>query len=140
MGKVKAVLDTNILVSLLFKKSLAREFSEAMEKQEVELYSSEEIMRELARVLTYPKIEDLLKKAGVEKKKALEALTAKLNIVNPKVKIDVIKEDPADNRILECAVEADSKYIVSGNKHLLRLKKFKNIEILTAREFLERLG
>lgn len=140
MGKIKTVLDTNILVLLLFKKSLAREFSEVVEKQKVDFYSSEEILKELARVLTYPKIEEILKKAGVEKKTALEALTEKLKIVNPKVKINVIKEDPSDNRVLECAIESKSKYVVSGDKHLLKLKKFKDIEILTAREFLERLS
>jgi putative PIN family toxin of toxin-antitoxin system len=63
MGKIKAVLDTNILVSLLFKKGLAKEFSKLMEKGSVEFYSSEEILGELARVLTYPKIEEVFKKA-----------------------------------------------------------------------------
>jgi putative PIN family toxin of toxin-antitoxin system len=140
MGKVKAVLDTSILISLLFKKALAKEFSRLMEKESIEFYSSEEILRELARVLTYPKIEEVFKKAGINKATALESLVEILKIVNPKVKIDVIKRDSLDNKVLECALEAGPKYVVSGDKHLLELKKFRKIEILTAREFLEKMS
>jgi len=140
MGKIKAVLDTNILISLLFKKGLAKEFSRLMEERSVEFYSSEEILRELARVLTYPKIEEIFKKAGINKTTALESLVEILKIANPKVKIDIIKRDPLDNKVLECALEAGAKYVVSGDKHLLELKKFRKIEILTAREFLERMS
>ncbi|MGB9716999.1 MAG: putative toxin-antitoxin system toxin component, PIN family [Thermoproteota archaeon] len=140
MGKIKAVLDTNILVSLLFKKAIARKFSRLMEKEDVESYSSEEILRELARVLTYPKIEEIFRKAEIDKRTALESLIERLKIVNPKVKVDVIKRDPLDNKVLECAIEAGAKYIISGDKHLLKLKKFRKTEILTAREFFERMG
>lgn len=139
MGKIKAVLDTNVLVSILFKKTLAREFSEALEKQKVELYSSEKILKELARVLTYPKIESILKKSLIDKKKAMESVSERLKIVKPETRIELIKEDPADNKVLECAIKAKAEYIVSGDKHLLKLRKFKDIKIVTAREFLEKL-
>jgi putative PIN family toxin of toxin-antitoxin system len=139
MGKVKAVLDTNILIATLFKKTLTREFSEIIEKKKVELYSSEEILKEFARALTYPKIENMLKKSGIDKKIALESVVEKLKIVKPKIKIDLIKEDLADNKVLECGMEAKVNYIASGDKHLLKLGKFKNIEIITARKFLEKL-
>jgi len=137
MGKIKAVLDTNILVSLLFKKGLAKEFSKLMEKGSVEFYSSEEILGELARVLTYPKIEQVFKKAGINKTTALESIIEILKIVNPKVKVDAVKSDPLDNKVLECALEAGANYVVSGDRHLLELRRFRKIEILTAREFLE---
>ncbi|MGB9896244.1 MAG: putative toxin-antitoxin system toxin component, PIN family [Thermoproteota archaeon] len=140
MGKVKAVLDTNILISLLFKKALAKEISKVMKKKSIEFYSSEEILKELARVLTYPKIEEVLEKAGVNKKTALEALTEKLKIVNPKVKLNVIRRDPSDNKVLECALEAGAEYVITGDKHLLELKKFRKIEVVTMRKFLEKLS
>jgi len=47
----------------------------------------------------------------------------------PAVQLDVIKEDPADNRILECAVAAGSDYIVSGDKDLLRLGQYDGIRL-----------
>ncbi len=140
MGKIKAASDTNILILLLFKKGLAKEFSKLIEKGSVEFYSSEEILGELARVLTYPKIEEVFKKAGIDKTTALESLVEILKIVNPKVKIDAIKRDSIDNKVLECALEAGAKYVVSGDKHLLELKKFRKTEILSVREFLEKMS
>jgi predicted nucleic acid-binding protein len=51
--------------------------------------------------------------------------------------LNVIVKDPADDRILECAVEGEVDYLVSGNKHLLDLKEFRRIKIVTARQILE---
>jgi predicted nucleic acid-binding protein len=51
-----------------------------------------------------------------------------------------IVKDPADDRILECAVEGEVDYLVSGNKHLLDVKEFRGIKIVTARQILEILG
>jgi len=137
MGKIKAVLDTNILVSMLFRKTLAREFSNLVEERKVELYSSEAILEELARVITYPKVERIFEEVGIGKKSALEALSAMLKIVRPRMKINVIKEDLNDNKILECAIKAKAQYIVSGDKHLLNLGKFKGVKIVTARAFID---
>ena len=139
MGKIKAVLDTNVLISMLFKRTLAKELSKAIDEKNIELYSSEEILKELARILTYPKIENILKKVGIDKRVALESLIEKLKIVVPKVKVNVIKKDPSDNKILECTLKVKASYIVSGDEHLLELKEFKNVKILTPREFLEKL-
>ena len=50
--------------------------------------------------------------------------------------VDLIKEDPADNRILECAQTARSDYIVSGDKDLLRLRVFQDIPIVKIADFL----
>jgi putative PIN family toxin of toxin-antitoxin system len=58
------------------------------------------------------------------------------NHVSRTVTLGIIKEDPDDDRILECAAAADSGFIVSEDKDLLRLKKFGNSRILTIREFL----
>ena len=56
--------------------------------------------------------------------------------VTPAVQLDVVWEDPPDNRILECAVSAGSDYIVSGDKDLLRLGRYDAIRILTPSDFL----
>jgi predicted nucleic acid-binding protein len=47
---------------------------------------------------------------------------------------------PADDRILECAVEGEVDYLVSGNKHLLDVKEFQGIKIVTIKQILEILG
>ena len=67
-----------------------------------------------------------------------ELLSAICEIVEPKMRINIIKKDPDDDKILECDYEGKADLIVSGDKHLLQLKNFKGIEIVTAREFLDR--
>jgi uncharacterized protein len=57
--------------------------------------------------------------------------------VTPSVQLAVIKEDPDDNRILECAVSAGADYIVTGDKDLLRLGRYDAIAILTVADFLQ---
>lgn len=57
-------------------------------------------------------------------------------IVEPEITINLISQDPDDNRVLECAVTADCEFIISGDKHLLDLKEFGDIRILSPDEFL----
>jgi putative PIN family toxin of toxin-antitoxin system len=60
------------------------------------------------------------------------------NRVTPKQALDVVKEDPPDNRILECAVEAGSEYIVTWDNDLLRLGTYAGITIVRPADFLQR--
>jgi predicted nucleic acid-binding protein len=57
--------------------------------------------------------------------------------VTPAEEVNVIREDPADNRILECAAAARSDYIVSGDNDLLRVKTFRDMPIVKVANFLE---
>ena len=57
--------------------------------------------------------------------------------VRAAVALEVVKEDPDDNKILECAVTAGSDYIVTGDKDLLRLGSYDSIEILRVSDFLK---
>ena len=69
----------------------------------------------------------------------LSDLTAIGHIVRPSISINQILEDPQDNRILECAVEGDADYIISGDTHLLNLKQHEAIRILSPNQFVENL-
>ena len=51
-------------------------------------------------------------------------------IVYPKEKVNVVKEDPKDNMVLECAIACKADYIITGDKHLLKLKEFRSIKIV----------
>ena len=62
------------------------------------------------------------------------------NLVTPKKAIDAIKEDPDDNRILECAVAGNAGLIVSGDRHLTRLESFRGIGIVRPVNLLRTLG
>ncbi len=61
-----------------------------------------------------------------------EELLRVATLVVPSKKIDIIKEDPDDNKVLECAIEGNVDYIISGDRHLLKLKEYSGIRIVWA--------
>jgi len=60
-----------------------------------------------------------------------------MKIIFPKSKVKVCR-DPNDDKFIDCAIDGKCKYIVSGDKDLLDIKNFENIEILTVRDFLKK--
>lgn len=136
MGKKeKVVFDTNVWVSISLQKTLSDEFSQV--KHGLTLFVSKDIMLEISKVLLYPKISEILRKNGITEKEILRAIAATSKIVEPTVKLTVINEDVEDNKILECALAAGAGIIVSGDKHLLDLRKYRKTRILTPREFFD---
>jgi putative PIN family toxin of toxin-antitoxin system len=117
------------------KKILSDEFSQA--KQDLTVYVSKDIILEMSKVLLYPKIAEVLSKAGVNEREILRAIEANSIIVKPKMKLQIIDEDAEDNKILECALASGADIIVSGDKHLLKLGRFRKTRILTPREFFD---
>ncbi|MBI2183972.1 MAG: putative toxin-antitoxin system toxin component, PIN family [Thaumarchaeota archaeon] len=136
MGE-KVVLGTNVWVSILLNKTLAKTFVPLIEAKEIEPCMSYALLREAAKVLTYPRIDTLLREAKVRPEAALASIIRAVKLVNPRKSVRVVKEDPADDRVLECALAAKAKFIISGDHHLLALKEYRGIRILKPREFLE---
>ncbi|MBU2495225.1 MAG: putative toxin-antitoxin system toxin component, PIN family [Candidatus Omnitrophica bacterium] len=117
---MKVVLDTNVLISGLHFEGNENRILVLFYRGMIEVYLSSFILKELEIILE--------KKFGWEKKQ-VRILLSKINdiavIVQPKRKISIIKTNEADNRILECAIEANADYIVTGDrKHLQPLKEF----------------
>jgi putative PIN family toxin of toxin-antitoxin system len=59
------------------------------------------------------------------------------HVVVPKERLNVVEKDVTDNKFLECAVEGNAEYIISGDRHLLALKRFRETEIVTPTRFLK---
>jgi putative PIN family toxin of toxin-antitoxin system len=130
-------LDTNVLISGTFWTGNSFRILEAIDRKEMMLVLSEEILAEYRRI---EKSEDIMDKIAL--KSLILSKTAKravqdATIVNPLLNLDVITDDPSDNKILEYAVAGDADYIVSNDWHLLRLKEFRGIKIVTPEEFVD---
>ena len=139
MGKkVKVVFDTNVWISIAMEKILKDNFLQA--KKELTVYVSNDIILEISKVLLYPRIAEILKQIGVREKEILRVILANCRMITPKVSLHVINEDAEDNKILECALASRADIIVSGDKHLLKLGKFRKTKILTPREFFDSIG
>lgn len=132
MGKKKIVLDTNILISALGWGSNPKKIFNKVIEKEFELVISKTQLEELGEVMNYPKF------AFTKEQKArfLNILQEISTIVETRGNIDVIKEDPDDNVIIETALENNVEYIITGDGHILKLRKIGKIEIVTATEFM----
>ncbi len=134
---MKLTVDTNILVSATFWNGASDKIIEKAEKKEVNLVLSKNIMDEFVKVLNYPEIQQKIKNKNLEMNRTVEKITAIASFVEPKVKLQIVKDDPNDDMILECAKEGRADYIVSNDKHLLKIKEFEGIKILKPEEFLK---
>ena len=140
-AKIKVVFDTNIWVSLLLDKQLARSLLPSLNNGQVVIFMSHQILTELARVLTYPKINEILQKSNVDPRVALGSIVKKVTLVSiSEGTVNYVMSDPSDNRILECAQYSKAKYVVTGDRHLLELKYLNRIKIIRAREFANMLN
>ena len=133
MGKTKVVLDTNILVSALGWKGNPRKIFNLIKEGKIEALTSDEQMKELSRVLDYPRL-NFSDEQKIDIKSTISILFA---LVRPVEKINIIKEDSDDNIILECAQEGKADFIVSGDPHLLKLKGFEGIKIVSPAQFIK---
>jgi len=129
---VKVVLDTNVLISAIMFGGKSRDILEMGISGKIKIAVSQDILKELAEVLVDKKF-----RAPVSfVQQTIHELSEITELVIVTDKITVIKDDPDDNRILECAVSAKADYIVSGDSDLLSLKHFKKIKILSPSDFL----
>jgi putative PIN family toxin of toxin-antitoxin system len=129
---LRVTADTNVLVSgLNFLRGKPFEVLELARTGKISLAVSEAILWEMEDVLRRKFGWDV---EGVAAGRA--RLTSMARTVKPAVALSVIREDPDDNKILECASAAGSDFIVSGDKDLLRLGRYDSIRILTVADFL----
>lgn len=122
---MKIVLDSNIYIAAFLAKGLTSDIIKLGEKGELEIYTSDEILSELKnKLINKAKIEEFIVN------QLLNHLQRSFKKVKPTKKLNVVKSDSDDNKILECAVEAQANLIVSMDKHLIKLKSYKGIGIV----------
>ena len=128
---MRVVFDTNIFISaFLIPGSQGEQAFLLARRRRFELYSSVAILTETANTLRtkFDQSEDDIQDA-------LKLLSRASEVLKPKSRVTVIK-DQADNRILECALDAHADIVVTGDRHLLGLKKFQDIAIVRLADFL----
>ncbi len=132
-AKPSVIFDTNIYISAIIFGGNPRQCLELARGGRIELIISKAVYLELAEKLRdkfdWPE-EDIIE--------VISGISEFAKIVSPRRKVKLIKLDPDDNMILEIALEERVDYIVSGDKkHLLSLKKFEGVPIISAKEFLD---
>jgi putative PIN family toxin of toxin-antitoxin system len=130
----RLVLDSNVWISALVFGGKPREVLDLAIKGLVEIAVSDDILEEIEGVLEGKKFQ--------YPTRVVRALMGEIEslaeLVVPAKKIEVVPEDPEDDRVLECAVESGADIIVSGDSHLLELKSLGRIKIMSPDVFLRR--
>ena len=129
--KPRVVLDTNIFISAILYGGNPRQIMNLAISETIEVYISPNLLDELRRTLI-----EKFSLSSIEVDKILSEIKDFSEIATPQLQLQVIKNDPSDNRVLECAVAAKVRFIISGDKHLLNLGNFRGIKIVSPAEFL----
>jgi len=138
--KLRAVVDTNLFVSGLFARdSLSAQLQELWVNQDFELVTSIEIIKEVGRVLNYPRIKERFKPKDETIRRVFRLIFRKAIISRDIYKTDKITDDPTDNKFLACALEKKADYIVSRDPHLRDIKYYHGIQIVDAKTFIEKV-
>jgi uncharacterized protein len=129
---VRAVTpDSNLYISAPIWGGKPQQLLEIALARKVRLFISDAIMDEVLEVLE-TKFNHSPKRLALEKEYIGKCTVRCV----PKVSLDVVKDDPDDNRILECAVHSRSEAIITHDKDLLRMKSYQGIRMMKVNEFL----
>jgi putative PIN family toxin of toxin-antitoxin system len=128
---MKVVIDTNVFISGIFWKGHPNKVLNLWKEGKITLVVSADTLFEFTRVMNDFKIQlpqDMIRQWT-------NLILRNSILVEPKEKIGVVKDDPEDNMFMEAAVAGDAEYIISQDKHLLKLKSYKRIKVVKPEEF-----
>jgi len=130
---LRIVIDTNIYISAILFDGKPESIIKLAASEKIALFTSHAIIAEVAGVLR-----NKFNWTNQQVEYADQFIRDISILITPTCLVSKIKTDETDNRILECASESNANYIVTGDrKHLLTLRKYMDINIITAAEFLE---
>lgn len=139
---LKVVLDTNVFVSsLLVRSGSPAQVLDAWRERQYLLVISPAIVAEIRATLSYPRIRRKYAVTDEDVEQLIALLEQDALLVPGDAAVaGSIPQDPVDEMVLACAIDAQADLIVSGDHHLLDLGTYRSIPILTVRRFLERLA
>jgi putative PIN family toxin of toxin-antitoxin system len=130
---VRIVLDTNVFVSGVFFRGPPYEILKAWQDDRFQLVISQEILQE------YREVGEALAKrfSGVDLSPILELLIVKAELTESPSLLEAVCDDPEDDKFLACALAGNSKLIISGDKHLLKISGYQGIKVIKPRKFFD---
>ena len=130
---IRVVIDTNIFVSSFFGGN---------PRKIVDLWKSGQLTLCLSKPIVHEYVE-VLKRLGLQNERELDELLGLFAhgfhiLFSAKTpELNVVEEDPDDNKFIECAVALKCTFVISGDKHLTEIRDYMGIEIVTPKEYLD---
>ncbi|OPX24251.1 MAG: putative toxin-antitoxin system toxin component, PIN family [Candidatus Latescibacteria bacterium 4484_107] len=137
---MRVVADTNTVISGLLWHGAPRQVSDAARDDIIELFTSTMLLAESDDVLHRGKFAGRLALVNVLPHELVFGYASLSTIVEPAVIRPAVLADPDDDAVLACASSVQAEVVVSGDSHLLELKEYKDIPILTAAELVTRIS
>ena len=131
MTSWRVVLDTNVYLSGIIFGGNCRHILDLMIKRKIRIITSPVILLEISQ-----KLKQKFKWSQNKIFTVIKTLVESTKVVQPKIKIRAVRTDKSDDKIIEAAAAGRTKYIVSGDQHLLKIKQYQKIKIVTPQEFL----
>lgn len=132
------VLDTNIWVSAIIWGGIPDEIISLQEQRKIEIASSRKLLSELENTFNKKKIQTKLEALQLTTSSAISLVYDSVNIYPIEELIVPELRDPDDTVVLATAITANAEVIITGDRDLLILQEYQNIQIMTATDFLER--
>jgi len=134
LAKTRVVLDTNVLVGAHFNPgSASNRILELCQRKKLVLLLTSHILKEFSLILRNIS-------ARKNFRKRIDKIISQAILIKRAPRVNVVTEDPEDNKFLSCALAGKADYIITSDRHLLVLRKFRGIRIVKPVQFLSRIG
>ena len=135
---LRAVLDANVIINALIqpKGASGQVLTSLVDANSFELIVSPAILAELRCALSSPKVRKYIKSSADDLNLWVASIEFIAQPVDGNIRVHAVAEDPDDDKYIQAAVEGLAQFVVTGAKHLLSLKAYENIRIVTPRVFL----
>lgn len=133
------MLDTNVIISALFWHGPPHKILRLIEKSNITLCTTPLLLEELRDVLNRPFLSSFITRHKTSCEELIASIFEIAELYPDKRIEPVVKNDPDDDKVLSCALVSGAKYIITGDFHLLNLKKWIDISILTPQQFLNNI-
>lgn len=137
---IRAVIDTNVVVSAFISgRGVPAQIFRALHQDLFTLIVTEPILDEYSRALGYERVQRLHKLSSKQIAEAVNRLQSFAVLVDPTYTPTVVKEDPDDDKFFACAIAGACQFIVSGDKRVLQVESYQEIQVVSPEEFLAHL-
>ncbi len=133
---IRVVVDTNVFISSFFGGN-PRKIIDLWKTDKIQLCLSQPIVEEYVEVLLRLGLQD---RSEIKELLALFSKGGNTLFISETQPLSLVIDDPDDNRFIECAVALDASHVISGDKHLLGIRKYLSIKILSPLDFLKEIN
>lgn len=130
---MRIVIDTNVLISAIFWTGKPKQLLNHVRRQKITFVTSNQLLDELRQILV--RQDKPFHLQDNEADQVVEALTGCAEVVESHSQLTVC-HDEMDNRVIACAIDGKAEYIVTGDLHLLGLRSYQSVKIMTVSDFL----